>query len=46
VEQAREARTSVDHRHISELEKLVIEFEGARNGLIEGLKEFNPRHFR
>jgi hypothetical protein len=37
---------SVDHRHVDELEELVIEFEAARLDLIEGLKKFNPRHFR
>ena len=48
VERSRRGKSarSVEHRHIYELEELVTEFEAARYDLIEGLKEFDPKHFR
>ncbi|MEV6797656.1 hypothetical protein AB0M91_04830 [Micromonospora rifamycinica] len=48
VEWSRRGRSSrsVDHRHVWELEELILEFESVRYYLIEGLREFTPDQFR
>jgi len=48
VERSRRGKSEriVEHRNVEELEELVIEFESARNELIEALKEFDPRPFK
>jgi hypothetical protein len=42
----RKYERQVDHRYVHELEELVEDFEAVRGSLVEGLKAFDPRHFR
>jgi hypothetical protein len=42
----RKPERQVDHRYLHELEELVLDFEAVRGSLVEGLKAFDPRHFR
>jgi hypothetical protein len=36
----------IEHRYVSELEELVVEFETVRRSLLKALEAFDPRHFR
>jgi hypothetical protein len=42
----RKSEWQVDHRYVHELEELVEDFAAVRGSLVEGLKAFDPRHFR
>ncbi|QDY06816.1 hypothetical protein FJK98_06220 [Micromonospora sp. HM134] len=48
VEWSRRGRSSrsVDHRHVWELEEIILEFETVRCNLVEGLREFTPDQVR
>lgn len=48
VERSRRGKSAriVEHRHVEELERLVMEFDAARHELIEALRDFNPQYVR